>query len=127
MYVQASFQNSTSHGCEGVAVAISKLLDLPVINLVNLYIALDYHQCMLLWDSLPKSVKGIKVSQDSKDIDVIFSISMEGCMMQLEIMDFDNKQKTFGFNCDLVIDCICDIKAGCLNSCTSVFPFVIWM
>lgn len=43
------------------------------------------------------SVKGIRVSQDSNDIDVIFFINMEGCMMQLKIMDFDNKQKTFGF------------------------------
>lgn len=48
-------------------------------------------------------------------------------MMQLKIMDFDNKQKTFEFNHDLVINCICDIKASCLNSCTSVFSFVIWM
>lgn len=52
---------------------------------------------MLLRDSLPVSVKGIRVSQDSKDIGVIFPISMEGCTMQLKIMDFDDKQKTFGF------------------------------
>lgn len=52
---------------------------------------------MLLRDSLPMSVKGIRVSQDSKGIGVIFPISMEGCTMQLKIVDFDDKQKTFGF------------------------------
>lgn len=51
---------------------------------------------MLLKDSLLMSVKG-EYLKTPVIIDVIFFIIMGGCMMQLKIMDFDNKQKTFGF------------------------------
>lgn len=80
-----------------MAVPISKLLDLPIINLFSLYIALDYLLFMLLRDSLPMFVKGIRVSQESNDVDVIFFINLKSCMIQLKIIDFDDKQKTFGF------------------------------
>lgn len=82
-----------------MAVPIGKLLGLPVINLFDLCIALDYHQFMLLRTVLftVHVVKGIRVSQDSDDTNVILSINVEDCMTQLKIMDFDNKQKTFGF------------------------------
>lgn len=80
-----------------MAVPIRKLLDLPIINIFSLYIALDYLPFMLLRDSLPMFVKGIRVSQDSNDVDVIFLINLKSCMIQLKIIDFDDKQKTFGF------------------------------